>query len=115
MPRYWDPTGRHDRWTGPDRRDRLVPGIGFVVDEVRGECLPSTVADHDLEFYSHSWCEHVRVAIEYRCMQKDILAAVVRRDKSITTRLVELQHPACYQFYHHRPVAVPAVLRASGP
>jgi len=61
---------------------------------VRGERLPAAVASHDLKFYFHSRRQLVRVAIEYRCVQKYILAAVSSRDKSVAARLIKLQHPA---------------------
>ena len=65
---------------------------------------------HNLEFYFHSRREHVRVAVEYRCVQKYILAAVVRRNKPVTARLVELQHPACSQL-----LPPSSCFRVSGP
>jgi hypothetical protein len=89
-----DYPGRHDRGSGPSHCGRLVPRIGFVLDQARGERLPAAVACHDLEFYFPSRRELVRVAIEYRCVQKYIFAAVTRRDKAIAARLIKLQHPA---------------------
>jgi hypothetical protein len=41
--------------------------------------------------------ELVRIAVEYRRMQKDVLATVVRRDKSVTASMVELKYPARFQ------------------
>ncbi len=59
-----------------------------------GECFTPSVARHYLKFKSRAWDELVRVAIDYRRMQKDIFAAIIRRDKSITAYLVELEYPA---------------------
>jgi hypothetical protein len=61
------------------------------------ECLSPPIARHDLELHPHSRCELICDAVEYRCVQKDILAAVVCPDKSITAFLIELQHSSCSQ------------------
>jgi hypothetical protein len=70
--------------------DRQVLGTGFAGHEVHGERLPPAVAGHGLKSHFRSRDEQVRVAIEYGCMQKYILTAIVRRDKSVSARWVEL-------------------------
>jgi hypothetical protein len=71
-------------------RDRLPVGIGLVVHEMDGERLSPAIACHGLESDFHSRNEHARVSIEHRRMQKYILTAIVRRDKSVTARRIEL-------------------------
>jgi hypothetical protein len=62
---------------------------------LRGECFPSPVARHNLELHFCARSEFVRIPVEYRCVQEYVFATVIRRDKSITAHMIELQHPAC--------------------
>jgi hypothetical protein len=61
---------------------------------MRGECFPSPVARHNLELHLCARSKLVRVPVEYRCVQEYVFAAVVRRDESVTSRMIELQDPA---------------------
>jgi hypothetical protein len=61
---------------------------------MRGECFPSPVACHDLEFNSYARNELVRIPVEYRCVQEYVFTIVVRPDKSVTTHMIELKYPA---------------------
>lgn len=60
---------------------------------MRGECFPSPVAGHNLEFYFCTRNKLVRIPVEYRCVQEYVFATVVRRDKSVTAYVIELKYP----------------------
>jgi hypothetical protein len=79
---------------GRDAGTGFSSGAGTSGDQACGERLPTPIARYGLEFHSYTRGRFVRVAVEYRCVQKDILAASVRRDKSVTAFLVELQYLA---------------------
>jgi hypothetical protein len=62
-----------------------------------GECFPSSVARHNLEFKLCTRNKVVRIPIEYRFVQEYVVAIVVRPDKPVTAHMIELQYPACGQ------------------
>jgi hypothetical protein len=64
---------------------------------MRGECFPSPVARHDVEFHLCTRNKLVRIPVEYRCVQEYVFAVVVRRDKSVTAYMIELKYSACNQ------------------
>jgi hypothetical protein len=61
---------------------------------MRGECFPSPVACHNLEFNPCARNKLVRIPVEYRCVQEYVFTIVVRPDKSVTTHMIELKYPA---------------------
>jgi hypothetical protein len=65
---------------------------------MRGECFPSPIARHNLECNLCAGNKLVRIPVEYRCVQEYVFTIVVRPDKTVTTRVIELQYPACNQF-----------------
>jgi hypothetical protein len=75
-------------------RHRRLVHVGPAGDEMRRECLAAPVSRRDLEFDAPVRAEVVRVAVEYRCVQKDIIATIVRRHESITACLVKLKYAA---------------------
>jgi hypothetical protein len=81
------------------RRNRTNLGAGFVSGEMYVERFPSAVARHNLESDLHPWSKHARIAAEYGRVQENVFAAILRRDKSVTACLVELQNSSRSQLY----------------
>ena len=82
----------------------LVGRSGPAFGEPHGKRLPPPVAGHDLKLNLSARGQVAGVAVEYRCVQKNIIPAILGGNEPETASLIELQHPARRQC-HPPPTA----------